>query len=424
MKRLIAFFSLFLLLSCLSPAYSGDNPFSGVVVGPLNDADYKSDNSAKLPPIAEGQSETGVVDVGSSLNIRTSPWGDIIGSFHNGDKVEIIGQSGDWYKIKYNGKTAYIHSAYVKRKGEGKKPFARSGWVNAPLGLNVRRVPHGDIVGTLPDQASIEILGTSGGYYKIKWGKSNEAFVDRRYIDTNVPAAPTKGVEKQDFVGYISNCTALNVRTSPWGPIDTALPRGIEVKVVGKVGGWYQISYNGKTRYVFGKYISKNRNSNNSGSSNSTGTTGGVAAGTKTKLTGTEQQRIVAAAKQLVGSHNFRSKAVGYGRLACAQVVTTALKNAGALNRVSLNCRSAVADLHKHGWKEVNVPPFQDGDVITWKTYDYTGDGIKDDDTHIGIILKDGNSYKAMNNSSRLRTPRLLEPFAIKPVSRVLRKVA
>ncbi|HQG28832.1 MAG TPA: hypothetical protein PLY73_09740, partial [Candidatus Ozemobacteraceae bacterium] len=66
--------------------------------------------------------------------------------------------------------------------------------------------------------------------------------------------------------------------------------------------------------------------------------------------------------------------------------------------------------------------PYKEGDVILWKTYDYTGDGVKDPDTHIGIIVKEGNSYMAMNNSSRLRTPRLSEPSSIGPVTRVMRK--
>ncbi|HNV71038.1 MAG TPA: hypothetical protein PKO06_15150, partial [Candidatus Ozemobacteraceae bacterium] len=77
--------------------------------------------------------------------------------------------------------------------------------------------------------------------------------------------------------------------------------------------------------------------------------------------------------------------------------------------------------LKAHGWKEVSAPPYREGDVITWKTYDYTGDGVKDPDTHIGIILKEGGSFKAMNNSSRLRTPRITD-IGIAPVTRVLRK--
>ena len=123
-----------------------------------------------------------------------------------------------------------------------------------------------------------------------------------------------------------------------------------------------------------------------------------------------------------MGSTRFRGPEVSGGRLACAQVVTTALKNAGALNNVHLNCRSAVTDLKSKGWKEVSVPPFREGDVILWKTYDYTGDGIKDPDTHIGIMVKEGNTFKAMNNSSSLRTPRLSDPYSIGPITRVLRK--
>ena len=123
----------------------------------------------------------------------------------------------------------------------------------------------------------------------------------------------------------------------------------------------------------------------------------------------------------MVGSTNFRTSDVSGGRLACAKVATTALKNAGALDRVYLNCRDSVKALKAKGWVEVTPPPYQEGDVITWKTYDYTGDGIKDEDTHIGIILKEGNTYKAMNNSSSLRTPRISD-INIAPISRVLRK--
>ncbi|OQA07596.1 MAG: hypothetical protein BWY66_01327 [bacterium ADurb.Bin374] len=127
-------------------------------------------------------------------------------------------------------------------------------------------------------------------------------------------------------------------------------------------------------------------------------------------------------ARKLIGSTQFRTADVDYGNLACAKVVTTALKNAGALDSVSLNCRSTVDMLHAKGWKDVSAPPYKEGDVILWKTYDYTGDGVKDPDTHIGIIVKEGNSYMAMNNSSRLRTPRLSEPSSIGPVTRVMRK--
>ncbi|MEW6709346.1 MAG: SH3 domain-containing protein [Candidatus Riflebacteria bacterium] len=406
---------IFLLLLTIflfgSLIYAGENPFSGKEVSISQEA-YTPNIDPELPPVVEGKSEVGTVDVESTLNIRTSPWGDITGSLKGGDKVTIIGQSGDWYKITVGGKTAYVHTAYIKRKGEKAKPFPTQGWVNAPLGLNVRRVPHGDIIGKLSDQKAVEILGVAGDFYKIKWGDNNEAFVAKKYIDTKMPSAPAENSNPDNFIGYVT-ASALNVRTSPWGAIETTIPNGIAVKVTGKVDDWYRIDFNGKVRYVHADYISKER-----------GGSSAPPATTTPSTPGNLQQRIAQEARKLVGSHSFRGREVDYGNLACAQVVTTALKNAGALSKVHLNVRSTVSDLKSKGWKEVSVPPYQEGDVITWKTYDYTGDGVKDPDTHVGIIVKEGNSFMAMNNSSRLRMPRLTTPTAIGPITRVLRKVA
>lgn len=412
MKRFNTIILQLMIIALLaSPCFAGENPFSGVVKAPLKMGHTPSIDPS-LPPLVEGKEEAGTVEVSTTLNIRSSPWGDIIGSFSSGDKLTIVGQTGDWYKIKHNGKTAYVHSAYVKRQNEGAKPFARKGWVNAPIGLNVRRVPHGDVVGKLSDQRAIEIIGVAGGYYKIKWGDNNEAFVDRRYVDTDMPASPADKVEPANFTGYVT-ASRLNVRMSPWGGIKTTITSGTPVKVTGKVDDWYRIEINGRERYVHQNYISK-----------SSSDAAPPAQATPSSLSGSEQQRIVQAAKALVGSTRFRGPEVKYGRLACAQVVSTALKNAGALSRVHLGVLSTLSDLRSKGWREVSAPPYQEGDVITWKTYDRNGNGRKDPDTHIGIIVKQGNTFKAMHNSSRLRTPRLTAPNFGSPVSRVLRKVS
>jgi murein DD-endopeptidase MepM/ murein hydrolase activator NlpD len=82
----------------------------------LDKGEEKEEKTAKIVQ--------GTVKVNTSLNIRTSPWGTIIGSFYNNDKVKIVGQKGDWYKIDYNGRTAFIHANYVETgdKPAGKTP--------------------------------------------------------------------------------------------------------------------------------------------------------------------------------------------------------------------------------------------------------------------------------------------------------------
>lgn len=73
----------------------------------------------------------GVVWVGTSLNIRLSPWGRIIGRFTDGDRVRIIATRGDWYKIFWNGQIAYVHANYVstawKKAGHTSVEYPGSG---------------------------------------------------------------------------------------------------------------------------------------------------------------------------------------------------------------------------------------------------------------------------------------------------------
>lgn len=57
------------------------------------------------------------VDVSAStyLNVRSGPWGKILGKAHRGDKLEVLGKEGAWLKVKYGNKTAFVHSDYMKK---------------------------------------------------------------------------------------------------------------------------------------------------------------------------------------------------------------------------------------------------------------------------------------------------------------------
>lgn len=95
---------------------------------------------------------TGTVEVNTSLNIRTSPWGKIIGSFHNGDQVTIIGREGDWYKISWNGRTAYCHANYVGAPGApaGRTPVREPGSSGGGQASPPPASPSGSGFGAMP----------------------------------------------------------------------------------------------------------------------------------------------------------------------------------------------------------------------------------------------------------------------------------
>lgn len=290
--------------------------------------------------------------------------------------------------------------------------LARGGLVFNCGGLNVRSGPGTDhsIIGGLAPGAGVQITGKEGKWYKINYNGST-AYVHGDYINTSGSSSSSE--ESASGSGTVQVSTYLNVRTGPWGDIIGKLHDGDNVQIVGKNGDWYKIKYNGSTAYIHSNYVTRggaSRSADN-GSSNSSG-------GSQSSSGSASAAEIVRCAEKYIGSTRFRGPEVDYGNLACAQFVSTALKDAGAVSRVQLGVVGVVADLKARGWKEVSAPPFKPGDVVTWKTYDRTGDGVKDNDTHIGIM---GNDGQAISNSSSMKMPRRHSVYYC-PICRVLRQ--
>jgi uncharacterized protein YraI len=134
---------------------------------------------------AAAQTSTGVVMTGV-LNVRNAPWGDIIGTVKEGDKLDIIGKDGVWFKINYNGGVGFVHSGYVAT--DNAPATAYDGYVNTPGStLNVRTGAWGEIIGSLSHGACVEVLGKQGDWYQIKYN-NKEAYVHSDYITKDKPA--------------------------------------------------------------------------------------------------------------------------------------------------------------------------------------------------------------------------------------------
>lgn len=205
--------------------------------------------------------ETGTVRVGSALNVRSAPWGDIVGTLSDGDKVEIVGREGTWLKIKHGGGTAFVHEAYVESASKGPEKVIATGTVSVSSDLNVRSGPWGDILGSLNDGDKVEVLAKDGDWLKIKYN-GRSAWVHKDYVSlsdgpapppSTPPAAPppAAGAPKKGVV----TCDALNVRSAPWGAIIGGLTQGAEVTIKRTQGEWSVIDYDGREAYVYTQYI-------------------------------------------------------------------------------------------------------------------------------------------------------------------------
>ena len=293
--------------------------------------------------------------------------------------------------------------------------LAKGGLVFNCGGLNVRSGPGTDhsIIGGLAPGTGVSISGKEGKWYKINYNGST-AYVHGDYINTG--GSSSSAEESVGESGIVQVSTRLNVRSGPWGDIVGKLYGGASVNIISKSGDWYKISYNGKTAYVHSNYVT--RGGSTAGSSSSAAQNDNSSSNNNSSSGSASASNIVNCAERYIGSTRFRGAEVNYGTLACAQFVSTALKDAGAISSVQLGVVGVVADLKSRGWREVSAPPFKPGDVVTWKTYDRSGDGVKDNDTHIGIM---GNDGQAISNSSSQKMPRRHSVYYA-PICRVLRQ--
>jgi len=171
-----------------------------LATGAANDVSAASRITDSLPTgsaadsnqAAPKSTSSGVV-MAAALNVRSGPWGDVIGSMKVGSKIEIISKEGSWYKIRFNGKEAFVHAGYIAT--ETSVATAHDGYVDAD-GLLVRSGPWGSELGTLPRGAAIEVLEKKDDWYVIKYN-DREGYVRAEYISdskakTAAAAAPSE----------------------------------------------------------------------------------------------------------------------------------------------------------------------------------------------------------------------------------------
>ena len=226
-----------------------------------------------------------VTGITTTLNVRSgaSTSASIIGTLKNGAKVDITGESGNWYKINYNGRVGYVSKDYVKKGGattpEQKpedKPQTETKVTGTVTGitttLSVRSgaSTSATIIGTLKNGAKVEITGESGDWYKINYN-GKVGYVYKSYIKkgttgtTGGDGGTSTTTEKKGVVVGIS--TTLNVRSgaSTTASIIGTLRNGAQVTIIGESGNWYKIKFNERVGYVSKDYVREGNSNDGQG---------------------------------------------------------------------------------------------------------------------------------------------------------------
>ncbi|MDS0526633.1 SH3 domain-containing protein [Clostridium sp. SHJSY1] len=196
-------------------------------------------------------------DPSSSLNFRSGPSTDsgIIGSLPHGASVKILGQSGDWYNVEYNGLSGYVRGDYLI---QGTASGATSGTVklqDISSSVNIRSGASTDtsVVGSLTHGTVVQILGTEGNWYRISYN-GVVGYVRGDFIVAGASSSSASGagtIKLQDPSSSVNVRSGASTDTSVIG----SLTHGAQVQILGTENNWYKISYNGGVGYVRNDFV-------------------------------------------------------------------------------------------------------------------------------------------------------------------------
>ncbi|HAT4283051.1 TPA: SH3 domain-containing protein [Clostridium perfringens] len=276
------------------------------VTGTGSSNNNQGTTTPEKPSTPETTQKTGIVNVSSSLNVRSgaSTSSKVIGSLSGNSKVTIVGEEGAFYKIEYKGSHGYVAKEYIKditgsnnNSNQGtttpEKPSTpestqKTGIVNVSSSLNVRSgaSTSSKVIGSLSGNSKVTIVGEEGSFYKIEY-KGSHGYVAKEYIKditgtgssnnnqgtTTTPEKPSTP-ESTQKTGIVNVSSSLNVRSgaSTSSKVIGSLSGNSKVTIVGEEGAFYKIEYKGSHGYVAKEYIKDITGSNNNSNQGTTTT--------------------------------------------------------------------------------------------------------------------------------------------------------
>lgn len=230
-----------------------------------------------------------------------------------GEKVDIVGLEGDWYKVIFKNKTGYIYKDYLTPDGEvttsDKSNENTSDATQSPEvsttpettpsetpteTTNDKAMELGNVVNKetlvylLPNFTStkiekvnkdqeIKLITTMANWAKIEINQK-EAWIPKTFLMKEVSVETNKTTEQQpektteektneqqqqqqpeqttqpavNKAAYISSNASAHFRSGPSTSSQSLgkLPKNTKITIKGEENGWYKVSYNGKDGYI------------------------------------------------------------------------------------------------------------------------------------------------------------------------------
>lgn len=356
-----------------------------------------------------------------------------------GDAVEVLEISGDWYKVKYQKITGYVHKDYLTVKEEIKDSNSEEKEDKKTDEENKKDVSTTQNVGdvkeeyTLQNKENVYVHPTINANIMTSFEKdtkvkliqklNNWVYVEgnnqRGWIlfskltkseETNKPAETTKPEEPEESLNKTGYVTTDGINFRKEANTDSQVLRvlitNLKVNIIKEEGDWYKVTYKDETGYILKKYVSEKEVKTTSRSSKQERTnkqTTKVVSEQKEEIqqtstvasSGNKGQEVVDYAKQYLGSRYVYGGSSPKG-FDCSGFTMYVYKHFG----VSLS-HSATAQSNQG--QKIAKSDLQPGDLVFFKNY-RTNKGIG----HVGIYIGNNKFIHASTESTGVITSSLL----------------
>ena len=207
-----------------------------------------------VPFGANAENETRVITAGT-LNLRegATTESEILGKYGWGTEVEVLGYDGSWAFVQVGGQKGYMYTQYLG--AEGSTSYTRYVNTNA-RGLNLRREPNGDILGSYPRGTAVTVLSSDNGWSKVTVN-GQTGYMSSLWLSSSKPTTGNGVAIGTAIVNNPLDTQVLFLRSEP-STSSKALGyyrNGKSITLLEKLDGWYKVSVDGQTGYMMAKYL-------------------------------------------------------------------------------------------------------------------------------------------------------------------------